>query len=155
LRQLQWKLVWRAVFCSGIEEYSHSIDHPTAKESTMNRSVIALAALSLAALTAHAEDADPSGQFAAAVTGQASRAEVQAQFADYRQAGVNPWSQSYNPLKSFQGQKTRAEVAAEYAGSRAASAALTGEDSGSAWLAAHQATRVEGRQLAGQPVNAQ
>lgn len=120
----------------------------------MNRSSLLIAALSFAAFAAHADDADPSGQFAATVAGKASRTEVQSQLAGYRQAGVNPWSTSYNPLKSFQSDRSRAEVSAEYVRSRDAVAAMTREDSGSAYLAARRST-TDVRQLAGDPVNAQ
>ncbi len=119
----------------------------------MNRSALALAVLSVAAFAAHADDADRSGQFAAsATTGQASRAQVQAQLADYKKAGVNPWSTSYNPLASFKGEKTRAQVTNEYLASRNAVAAMTGEDSGSAFLASNKQAIDASRQLAGQPV---
>ena len=37
-----------------------------------------------------------------------TRAEVQAELAEYQKAGVNPWSICYNPLKSFHSTKTRA-----------------------------------------------
>ena len=121
----------------------------------MNRSSLAIAALSLAVFAAHAQDADPSGQFAAPVAGNATRAQVQAELAAYRQAGVNPWSTSYNPLKSFHGGRSRTEVRAEYIGSRDTVAAFTREDSGSAWLSARPANVQEVRHLAGQPVNAQ
>lgn len=122
----------------------------------MNRSSLALAAvLSVAAFAAQADDADPAGQYAnSAQPTTVTRAAVQAQLAEYKNAGVNPWSTSYNPLKSFRGEKTRAEVTAEFLASRNAVAAMTGEDSGSAYLAAHQPAGAP-RQLAGQPVNAQ
>lgn len=151
----QWKIVHGAVFCADMEEYSHSIDNAHLPKGTaMNRSSLVIAALSLAAFAAHADDADPSGQFAASVAAQGTRAAVQAEFAGFKQAGVNPWSTSYNPLKSFQSTRTRAEVTAEYIASRDAVAALTREDSGSAYLAARHAVPAA-RQLAGQPVNAQ
>jgi hypothetical protein len=44
-------------------------------------------------------------------------------------------------------------VTAEYLGSREQTAATTGEDSGAAWLAAHQPSAAP--VLAGTPVNAQ
>ena len=120
----------------------------------MNRSTLMIAALSVAAFAAHADDADPSGQFAVSTAAKATRTEVQAQLATYKQAGVNPWSTSYNPLKSFQSTRSRAEVSAEYVASRDAVAAMTREDSGSAYLAGRPAV-TEARHLAGQPVNAQ
>ena len=121
----------------------------------MNLSRLAIAALSVAAATAYAETPDPAGQFATTVAATpATRAQVQAQFNDYRAAGVNPWSTAYNPLKGFQSARTRAEVQAEYIASRDAVAAMTAEDSGSAYLAQTRTTR-EVRHLAGVPVNAQ
>ena len=121
----------------------------------MNRNRFALAAaLTLAAFAAQADDMAPTGQFAASVAAPTTRAEVQAQFADYRQAGVNPWSTSYNPLKSFRSQTSREQVTAEYLASRNTVAAMTGEDSGSAFLAAHQPGGDASRLLAGQPTRA-
>jgi hypothetical protein len=151
---LQWKFAATAVFCFVTEEYSCSIVNQHPKESTMKLSHLALAALSVAAFAAHADDADPAGQFATTVSSQVTPAQVAAQYQDYRRAGVNPWSTSYNPLKSFQSQKTREQVEAEYIASRATVAAMTGEDSGSAYLAAHRSP-TDLRQFAGQPANAQ
>jgi hypothetical protein len=119
----------------------------------MKVSHLVIATLSVAAATAYAETPDLSGQFGTSTGSQASRAQVQAQLADYKKAGVNPWSTSYNPLKSFQGQRSRADVQAEYLAERNAVAAMTGEDSGSAYLAG--APAVAPRHFAGQPVNAQ
>lgn len=67
-----------------------------------------------------------------------TRAEVQAELASYRQGGVNPWSTTYNPLRSFRGTATREAVVAEYLASRGEVRALTGEDSGSHYLAQRQ-----------------
>ncbi|MBC5782112.1 DUF4148 domain-containing protein [Ramlibacter sp. USB13] len=117
----------------------------------MKVSKIVLAALSLSALTAFADDMDASGQFAARVAAPATRTAVQAQLVEYRNAGVNPWSTSYNPLKSFRGEKTRAQVTNEYLASRNAVAAFTSEDSGSAYLASTKQAFDASRQLAGQP----
>ena len=118
----------------------------------MNRNRLALAAvLSIAAVAAHAETPDPSGQVAAATAGQATRAQVQSQLADYKKAGVNPWSTSYNPLASFRGESTREQVRNEFLGSRDAVNAMTGEDSGSAYLAARRTATEAGSQFAGQP----
>jgi hypothetical protein len=134
----------------------HSIDNALLlKESTMKLSRLTIAALSLAAVAAHADDADLSGQFAQTVNSQTSRTQVEAQLAEFRRSGVNPWSTSYSPLKYFKGQRSRAEVEAEYFAGRDAVAALTAEDSGSAYLAAHQPAAPAARQLAGQPFNAQ
>lgn len=84
-----------------------------------------------------------------------TRAEVQADLFQYKQAGVNPWSNRYNQLAQFKSSKSRDEVQAEYRAERAAVAALNGEDSGSAYLTQTAATRTVGTTLAGTPVNAQ
>ena len=67
--------------------------------------------------------------------GTLSRAQVQAELAQYKRAGVNPWSTWYNPLKSFKSTANRADVTAAYIASRDEVAALNGEDSGAAYLA--------------------
>jgi len=67
-----------------------------------------------------------------------ARAEVQAELAQYKQEGVNPWSISYNPLKYFHSAKSRDEVQQEFVASRELVHAMNGEDSGSSWLAAHR-----------------
>ena len=85
-----------------------------------------------------------------------SRVEVQAELAQYKTAGVNPWSTQYNPLKQFKSAVTRDQVVAEYIASRDEVAALNSEDSGSAYLA--QATGNgynRGTTLAGSPRNPQ
>jgi len=106
----------------------------------MNRNRLLTAALlSVAAIAAHADDMDLSGQFAASTAAApVTRAQVQSQYQAYRQTGVNPWSTSYNPLASFQSQKTREQVRNEFLANRNAVNALTAEDSGSAYLAAHK-----------------
>ena len=125
----------------------------------MNRSSLALAILSVAAFAAHADDGDLSGQFAAsAAGGQATRAQVQSQLADYQKAGVNPWSIRYNQLAAFRSAKTRDEVRAEYLAERNEVAAMNGEDSGSAYLAQAAATGTRayrGNTFAGTAANAQ
>jgi hypothetical protein len=123
---------------------------PPTKELTMTRTLIAAIAL-VAASSAFAEtplaDTTP-------FTSTRSRAEVQAELQQYKTAGVNPWAQSYNPLRSFHGAKSRAQVTAEYLQSRDETAALTSEDSGSAYLSARTPSIADAI-LAGQPVNAQ
>jgi hypothetical protein len=84
-----------------------------------------------------------------------TRAEVQAELFQYKRAGVNPWSTRYNPLAKFESHKSREQVQAEYRADRHAVAALTGEDSGSAYLTHMAATRTVGTTLAGTPVNPQ
>ncbi len=64
-----------------------------------------------------------------------SRSEVQGELAQFKKAGVIPWSITYNPLRLFRASRTRSEVSNEYFASRTTVAALTGEDSGSAYLA--------------------
>lgn len=116
----------------------------------MNRTLIAAIAL-VAASSAFAESPLAGNtQF----TGARSRAEVQAELQQYKAAGVNPWSQSYNQLRGFESAKTRAQVTAEYLQSRDETAALTAEDSGSAFLSVRTPS-VAAPVVAGRPVNAQ
>jgi hypothetical protein len=122
------------------------------KKLVMNRkiaSALVVAAATLAG-TAFAETPGTDAPF----HGSYSRAQVQAELAAYKQAGVNPWSTQYNPLKTFKSAKTRDAVVAEYVASRDAVAAFTGEDSGSAYLAQGVVAPVRDT-LAGVPVNAQ
>jgi hypothetical protein len=63
------------------------------------------------------------------------RAEVRAELDAYKKAGVNPWSISYNPLRSFQSTASRSQVTAAYIAARDEVAAINGEDSGSAYFA--------------------
>jgi hypothetical protein len=83
-----------------------------------------------------------------------TRPEVQSELAQYRKSGVNPWSTAYNPLRSFQSTTTRTQVAGDYLVSRRQVAAMTGEDSGSGYLAFARALPAP-TSLAGQPRNAQ
>jgi hypothetical protein len=109
------------------------------KDRTMNRRLITLSIAAAAAATfaggAFAESPDPSGQFAQQVASTKSRAEVVAELKEYKRAGVNPWSMSYNPLASFKSTQTREAVVAQFLDSRDQVAAFTAEDSGSAYLA--------------------
>jgi len=117
-------------------------------------SKLALSALVLAAFAGNALADDPTvvnEHFA----GSKTRAEVQSDLAAYRQSGVNPWATSYQPLKYFQGTATRAQVTAEYLASRNEVRALTGEDSGSAYLAQARGVQLPLSTLAGTPANAQ
>jgi hypothetical protein len=120
------------------------------KETTMHRT-IAAAVIALVASSAFADDITVERtRFVSTL----SRAEVKAQLQQYQQAGVNPWAQHYDQLAAFRSSRTRAQVRADYLQSRQETAALTGEDSGSAWLSArtHAATA---SLLAGDPANAQ
>jgi hypothetical protein len=105
----------------------------------MNRILFASIAVAAAAFAGAASADDITVDTTRFVSGK-SRAEVQAELQQYRQSGVNPWSQSYNPLRSFKGEKTRAEVTGEFLSSRNEAAALTAEDSGSAYLSARGTT---------------
>ncbi len=102
----------------------------------MNRNFALIAVFAAAAATsAFADDITiDSTPF----TSTRARAEVQAELAQYKQAGVNPWSTSYNPLKYFHSVKSREEVQQEFVASRELVQAMNGEDSGSSWLAAHR-----------------
>ena len=124
------------------------------KEIIMNRNFSAALVVAAAALAGNAFAESPTVLKDTFVS-TASRAAVQADLAAYKQAGVNPWSTQYNPLRTFQGTKTRAQVVGEYLTERNQVAAFNGEDSGSAFLA--QAGRRANvlDTLAGQPVNAQ
>jgi hypothetical protein len=79
-----------------------------------------------------------------------SRAEVQAELGQFKQAGTSPWSIQYNQLAAFKSGKSRDEVTAEYVASRNQVAAFNAEDSGSAYLAQNR-VRNAGTTLAGQP----
>lgn len=72
-----------------------------------------------------------------------SRDEVMAQFVQYKQAGINPHSISYNPLKYFRSVKSREQVQQEFQSSRQLVQAMNGEDSGSSWLSAHRGQQPE------------
>jgi hypothetical protein len=87
-------------------------------------------------------------------TGAATRAEVQAELAAYKKAGVNPWSTSYNPVRSFRSTVSRDAVVADYLASRDQVRAFTAEDSGSSYLAQGRGVTVPAT-LAGTPVRAQ
>ena len=84
-----------------------------------------------------------------------TRAEVQAELAQYKQAGVNPWALNYDQLAGFHSTRTRAEVQAEYRDARDQVAVMNGEDSGSAYLSQLAASHNVSTTLAGTPANAQ
>jgi hypothetical protein len=60
---------------------------------------------------------------------------VQAELIAFKKAGVNPWSGTYDPLKSFASTRSREAVTAEYIAARDEVAAMNAEDGGSAWRA--------------------
>jgi hypothetical protein len=80
-----------------------------------------------------------------------SRAEVREDLDRFKQAGINPWSMTYNPLQNLQSSKMRAEVTAEYLAARKEVMAITSEDSGSAYLMRMANRSTVGQNLAGQP----
>jgi hypothetical protein len=124
----------------------------------MNKQLLALAAFATLASGAFAADADPSGQFAVQVNRARSRAEVQAEANAAVARGAlrpsNPHaSASVQPV--LKSNTARADVTAAFLADRDEALALTGEDSGSAYLAkATHATPVR-QYLAGTPTNAQ
>jgi hypothetical protein len=99
----------------------------------MNRHLAVLAAIAAAAATsAFADDITIDNT---PYAGSKTRAEVQADLAAYKKAGVNPWSTQFNPLKTWKGSLTREQVVGEFLTSRKEATAFNGEDSGSAYLA--------------------
>lgn len=121
----------------------------------MNRKTLTalfLASAAAVAGQAFAETPDAIAQ-ARFVSGK-SRAEAQAELAQFKAAGVNPWSTTYNPLRALKTSTSRADVSAAYVAARDEVAAFDGEDSGSAYLAqATQGKWKNGAKLAGQPAN--
>lgn len=71
----------------------------------------------------------------------ASRAQVQEELRQFRAAGVDPWSDSYNALAGFKSSLSRGNVMAEFSASRGEVAAFAGEDSGSTYLARANASQ--------------
>ncbi len=117
-----------------------------------SRSLIALAAFAaLASTAARADDITIDNTPFQSVR---SRAEVQAELAQYKRAGVNPWSISYNQLAQFKSAQTREQVQAEFRAERDFVAAMNAEDSGSVYLS-QLPHSYGGTTLAGTPVNGQ
>lgn len=67
-----------------------------------------------------------------------TRAEVMAELASQR-GMANPWADHYDALAGFRSGASRESVRAEFLASRNESKALTGEDSGSTYLAQRRA----------------
>jgi hypothetical protein len=106
-------------------------------------STLTAAAMALCALAANAGPADVNPwdiayNPLATFHSEKTRDQVQAELAQYQKSGVNPWAIAYNPLATFHGEKTRDQVRAEYLADRNFANAMSGEDSGSAYLAAHR-----------------
>lgn len=95
-------------------------------------------ALVLAAFAAGSAIADDGTMVPEPFVSTATRAEVMADLQQFRQSGVNTWADDYNPLTRFRGDRTREEVTREFIASRGTVAALTGEDSGSVFLAGRE-----------------
>jgi len=119
------------------------------KDTMNNAHRFLLAALCAAALTAHAADWENDGWRPVDVASTSTPAQVRAELDAFKK-GPNPWAAAYNPLAQFTSTRTRTEYLAE----REAVAAMTSEDSGSAYLAEHQVAP-RAPQLAGQPINPQ
>src|SRR4051812_22701191 len=115
----------------------------------VNRFAAAVLAISSIAFGGAALAETPNAVAEKAFVSTKARAEVQAELAQYKQEGVNPWSTSYNPLKGFKSAASRDQVTAEYIAARNEVAAFNGEDSGAAYLAQGGARRVVGTTLAG------
>jgi hypothetical protein len=88
-------------------------------------------------------------------TSSKTRAEVQAELLAYRQAGVNPWAKSYQPLHHFRSSTTIDAVRADFLASRDQVRAFTSEDSGSAYLARARTPAMADTAVAGHPAAAQ
>jgi vacuolar-type H+-ATPase catalytic subunit A/Vma1 len=121
----------------------------------MNRNIASALVIAAAAVAGNAF-ADDITLDNTPFVGSKTRAEVQAELAQFKRAGTSPWSTQYNQLAKFQSTKSRAEVVAEFTAARDEVAALNSEDSGSAYLAQHNGRQASpSTTLAGQPRNAQ
>ena len=88
-------------------------------------------------------------------TSTASRAQVQAELAQYRRDGIDTSSYEYNPLSQFKSGLTRKEVTADYIANRSQVAAMNAEASGAEAVAHNaQGQRRGATQMAGDPENA-
>ena len=109
--------------------------------------ILAIAAVAVAAsFGAQADEADAS-QYVVQFHGVKTRAQVQAEL---KAPGVDTFDIAYNPVTNFKSGQTRAQVTAAYIADRDQVAALTSEDSGSAFLTAHAGQRAGGNALAGE-----
>lgn len=109
--------------------------------------VAAIAAATLAGQAfAESPNAFPEPQF----VGSKTRAQVQAELGQYKAAGVNYWSSSYNPLVAFKSTASRDQVRADYIASRDEVAALTAEG-GTGYPVATQRPATANTRLASQP----
>lgn len=115
----------------------------------MNRRITLSLVLAACAASAYAESPLPADD---GFRSTKTRAEVQAELAAFRQSGADPWSIAYDPLRGFQASASRAGVTADYLAAREQVRALSGEDSGSAYLDRTRAASAPGTlaRLAGQ-----
>ena len=124
----------------------------------MKKSLITLAAVALVSSAAFAGEADPAGQYAAQITGERTRAEVNAEAVAGVARGAfrpsNPHaSEHVQPVLNTT--TTRAQVVAQFLADRDEALAMTSEDSGSAYLAKAGNVHRDREYLAGSPVTAQ
>jgi hypothetical protein len=114
-----------------------------------------------AAAPVYADDITPEPPF----TSTRTRAEVVAEMADFRRAGIDPWSDSFDiHAAQAPSPRTRLQATLEYLRDRAEVAGMNAEDSGSSYLgtqsdAVARRGRIDpafdGPIMAGDPVNAQ
>ena len=123
----------------------------------MKKSLLAIAAV-VAAAGAFAGEADPSGQFALQIAGQRTRAEVNAEAVSAVSAGKlrpsNPHASAY-VQPALNTSTTRAQVVGQFLANRDEAVAMTGEDSGSAYVAKLGNPSAYREYVAGTPANAQ
>ena len=122
----------------------------------MNRTIALSLVLATSAFgSAYAGDGEFAHDQQAPITSTASRAQVQAELAQYRRSGIDTTSYEYNPLSQFKSGLTRAEVTADYIANRDQVAASTGEGSGAEAVARNVDLQRHPTTMAGDPVNAQ
>ncbi|HSV51432.1 MAG TPA: DUF4148 domain-containing protein [Burkholderiaceae bacterium] len=124
----------------------------------MNRNIASALVLAFSAVAAGNALADDITIDTTPFVSSKTRAEVQAELVQYKKAGINPWSTSYNPVAYFRAEKSRDQVRTELAAARVSGELdnLYREDSGSAYLTQVASTPVRASTtLAGTPVNAQ
>lgn len=107
----------------------------------MNRKSL-IAALSLAA-AAGTVSAESYTEHTTPFVSTAARVAVQARDLPATSSTANPWSSSYNPAAGFRSDRARAQVTADFLQHRDLVSALTGEDSGSGYLAGRPAAAGE------------
>jgi hypothetical protein len=116
----------------------------------MNRKIALALILAATGAVAYADDitVDP-----VPFTSTLTRAQVMQDLQQYRKAGINPWADDYNQVAQFRSSLSREQVMAEFKLSRDSVAALTGEDSGSVYLARRDHVVKGGTHLAAAPAH--